>query len=67
MFDDLVKRLSGRSSDSDTRWELLLSAVRAFRAAEKAAKAGKPEKERELAAEYAEPVVLPEALRRTKP
>lgn len=67
MFDDVVKRFSRRSTDSDVRWELLISAVRAFREAEKAAKAGDRDKERQLSADYAEPVVLPEALRRIKP
>ena len=54
--------LHRRSTDSDVRCSLLLAAVRAFQ--EIAATGDQAARENALMAEYAEPVVLPEALRR---
>jgi hypothetical protein len=52
--------LHTRSTDSDVRCSLLLAAMRAF---QEIAPAGDQARENALMAEYAEPVVLPEALR----
>jgi hypothetical protein len=53
--------LQSRSTDSDVRCSLLLAAVRAFQ--EVAAAGDQAGRERTLLAEFAEPVVLPDALR----
>jgi hypothetical protein len=50
-----------RSTDSDVRCSLLLAAVRAFQ--ELAANGADARQEDRLLAEFAEPVVLPDALR----
>jgi hypothetical protein len=53
--------LHSRSTDSDVRCSLLLAAVRAFQGV--APGADRAARENALLAEFAEPVVLPDALR----
>ena len=54
--------LRSRSTDSDVRCSLLLAAVRAFQEISPAG--DQAARESALLAEFAEPVVLPDALRR---
>jgi hypothetical protein len=62
-MDSQPEASSSRSTDSDVRCSLLLAAIRAFQ--QNADASAAQQSEPDLLAQFAEPIILPDALRRS--